>query len=110
MCSVLIPYLVRRTGWASFTAITVIFTLLSYFSSILVYESTRLLTGNYKLRQKTDYESVLCSHMTHKSFAVVIARQLYLIQLICVSSIGIILATYTTDNLFENVFGRTYGV
>jgi hypothetical protein len=24
--------------------------------------------------------------------------------------IGIILASYTTDNLFEEIFGRTYGI
>jgi integral membrane sensor domain MASE1 len=62
------------------------------------------------MRQKTDFESLLSSHMTQKSLSVVISKQLYLIQLVCLSSIGIILCTYTTDNLFEALIGRTYGI
>jgi hypothetical protein len=48
--------------------------------------------------------------MTQKSFAVALSKQLYLIQLVCISSIGIVLATYTTDNLIESLFGRTWAV
>jgi len=33
-----------------------------------------------------------------------------LVQLIATSMIGVIIATYTTDNLFEELFGRTYGI
>lgn len=108
--SVLLPYAVKRAGIVSFLVIMTVLTLLSYFTSVLVYESTRLLLGNYKMRQKTDFESLLSSHSTNKSLAVVISKHIYLIQLVLVASIGIILSTYTTDNLFENVFGRTYGI
>lgn len=48
--------------------------------------------------------------MTSKSVAVSLSKQLYPIHLICVSAIGIILSTYTTDNLFEIAFGRTYAI
>ena len=102
--------MVRRAGWVSFSVIITLFTLLSYFTSVLVFESTRLLIGNYKMRQKIDFESLLSSHMTQKSLSVVISKQLYLIQLVCLSSIGIILCTYTTDNMFEALIGRTYGI
>jgi hypothetical protein len=42
--------------------------------------------------------------------AVIIGKQLYLLQLVATSMIGVILATYTADNLFEELFGRTYGI
>jgi hypothetical protein len=32
------------------------------------------------------------------------------VQLICISTIGIILATYTADNLFEVVYGNTFAL
>ncbi len=73
-------------------------------------ESTRLLVGNFKMRQKIDFESLLSSQMTQKSLAVSFTRQLYLLQLICISSIGIIFCTYTADNLFEIVYGKTYAL
>ena len=47
----------------TFSIIATVFALISYFSCILVYESTRLLPGNFKMRQKTDYESLLSAHM-----------------------------------------------
>ena len=84
--------------------------LLSYLCSILVFESTRLLTGNYKMKHKVDFESLLSSHITSKSLVVSFTRQLYLIQLVCISSIGIIFSTYTADNLFEVVLGRTWAL
>lgn len=75
----LIPYLVRRTGFATFLIITAVFTLLSYFSCVLVYESTKLLPGNFKMRQKTDFESLLSAHMNQKSLAVVLSKHLYML-------------------------------
>jgi len=42
--------------------------------------------------------------------AVAIGKRLHIIQLICISAIGIILATYTSDNLCEELLGRTYGI
>ena len=48
--------------------------------------------------------------MTSKSFAVLLSKHLYLIQLVAVASIGMILCTYTGDSLVERVFGRTYGI
>lgn len=87
-----------------------IMTILSYFSSILIFETIRLQIGNYKMKQKMDFESLLSSHLTQKSVAVQFTRQLYLIQLICISSIGIILSTYTADNLFEVMYGKTFAL
>jgi hypothetical protein len=76
-----------------------------------VYESLRLMPGNYKLRQRNkDFESLLSSHMTQKSLAVILTKHLYLVQLICVAAIGIILATYSCDNLYENIMGHTYAL
>ncbi|CDW90104.1 UNKNOWN [Stylonychia lemnae] len=100
----------RRAGWVTCSIVFTILTLLSYFCCILVYESTRLLIGNYKMKQKVDFESLLSSQMTQKSLAVSFTRQLYLLQLICVSSIGIIMSTYTADNLFEILYGKTFGL
>jgi hypothetical protein len=107
---VLLPFLIRRAGWATCSAVFIILTLLSYFACILIFESTRLLIGNYKMKQKIDFESLLSAHMTQKSLAVSFTRQLYLVQLICISSIGIILSTYTTDNLFEVLYGKTFAL
>lgn len=110
MYRVLIPFLIRRAGWATCSLVFLVMTLLSYFSCILILESTRLLIGNYKLKQKVDFESLLSAHMTQKSLAVSFTRQLHLVQLILISSIGIILSTYTTDNLFEVLYGQTFAV
>jgi hypothetical protein len=111
MCRVLIPYVVKRSGWLSFSLITLAFSFLSYFSCSLVYESMRLVPGNFKLKQRNqDFESLLSAHMTSKSLAVILSKHLYLVQLICFSSIGIIISTYTCDNLFEAIFGRTYAL
>lgn len=104
----ILPFLFKRAGWAVCSLVFLVVTLLSYFSCVLVFESTRLLIGNYRMKQKIDFESLLSSHMTQKSMAVSFTKQLYLVQLICVSAIGIILSTYTTDNLFEVLFGQTF--
>ena len=44
------PYAAKRSGWVSYAVILGLFSLLSYFASILIYETTRLLLGNYKMR------------------------------------------------------------
>jgi hypothetical protein len=48
--------------------------------------------------------------MNQKSLAVVLSKHLYMLQLICVSAIGIILSTYTCDNMFEILLGKTYAL
>lgn len=92
------------------TGVFTVLTILSYFCCILVRESIRLLIGNYKMKQKIDFESLLSSQLTQKSLAVSFTRQLYLVQLICISTIGIIVSTYTADNLFEASYGSTFAL
>jgi hypothetical protein len=48
--------------------------------------------------------------LTQKSLAVSFTRQLYLLQLIFLSTIGIIIATYTADNLFLAVFDEVFAL
>lgn len=57
----MLPFIVKRAGWAPCAAVFAVMTLLSYLCCILVFESTRLLIGNYKLKQKVDFESLLTS-------------------------------------------------
>lgn len=106
----MLPFIIRRAGWVTCSLVFILLTLLSYFCCTLVYESTRLLIGNNRLKQKVDLDSLLSSQLTAKSLAVSLTRQLYLAQLICVSTIGIILSTYTADNLFEVGLGKTFAL
>jgi hypothetical protein len=76
---VLLPYAAKRAGSISFTIIMPLFSLISYFTCVLTFETTRLLLGNYKMKQKTDYESLISSNMTSNSIAVLIGKQLHLL-------------------------------
>jgi len=108
--SVLLPYVFARAGWGTCMTVSAILALLSYFCCLLIFESSRLQKGNFKMRQKIDFESLLSSELVSKSLAVSFARQLFLVLLVCSSSIGIVLSTYVADNLFETANGETYAL
>lgn len=62
------------------------------------------------MKKALDFESLLSSNLTSKSLAVSFTRQLLMFMLIAYTSIGIVFTTYTADNVFELVFGRTFGL
>mmetsp|Transcript_25460 Transcript_25460/g.24791 ORF Transcript_25460/g.24791 Transcript_25460/m.24791 type:complete len:176 (-) Transcript_25460:339-866(-) len=104
---VLYPYIFHRAGYVTCIGFLIFFSWLSYFTCELVFESTRLLIGNYKMRQKVDFESLLSSQMAQKSLAVSFSRTLYIILLIVLATTGIIFSCYTFDSSLVDIFGET---
>lgn len=127
----LLPLLFKRCGWATCTIVLVFLQLLGMFSSVLVYECIRLLLGNYRMKQQgVDFESLLSNfkHIaTHGSFTnqsskpwlsqtmsssamVGLMKNLYILGLVLSSMVGLIMCTYTMDNLVKFVRGNDFAI
>lgn len=105
------------------------FSLWSYYSTVVTYESLRLLLGNFKLRRHgVDFECLISNFKHISSHGVMrlgtsgspwlskslaspafigIVMYLYTGYLVLASAVGIVLCQYVADNLFEWANGGT---
>jgi len=94
------PFLFKTAGIGTSMASVILMSLVSYFMCKLTFESSRLCPGNYKLKQKNDFEQLLSSHITSRQEFVQFAKFLYFMKLIVAATVGIVVCSYVLDNLF----------
>lgn len=95
----MLPFIFKHAGYMVCFWTLLFMSVLCYFCSKLIFETTRLYPGNYRIKKSIDFETLLSANLTSKSLAVGFSKHLLLLMLISYSAIGIIFASYTTDNM-----------